>query len=145
MTDVVLERLLPAAVERVFDFVTRRQNVLTWWGPEGSSLPDEALDFSRPGPWHSVFINADGRRYKVSGHVTRVEKPNLVAFTWGWHDDTDKRGQESHVMIEISAAGPDSTRLVLRHADLPDDEATRHAHGVGWTSALNKLERALSA
>jgi uncharacterized protein YndB with AHSA1/START domain len=145
MTDLVLERLLPAAIDRVFDFVTRRQNVLTWWGPEGATVPDERLDFSRPGPWHSVFQNSDGRRYKVSGQVTRVEKPNLVAFTWGWHDDKDNRGPESHVMIEISEAGPDRTRLIVRHADLPDDPDSRGAHDRGWAGALTKLERLLSA
>jgi uncharacterized protein YndB with AHSA1/START domain len=143
MTDVVLERLLPAAVDRVFDFVTRRQNVLTWWGPEGGMVHEESLDLSRLGPWFSVFTGAEGRRYKVSGQVTRVERPTLVAFTWGWHDDTDARGRETHVTIEISAAGPDRSRLVLRHAGLADD--TTGAHSQGWQGALNNLERALAA
>jgi uncharacterized protein YndB with AHSA1/START domain len=140
MTDLVIERMMPAPLERVFDFVTRSHNVLGWFGPEGATLPEAALDFSRPGPWFSVFLNADGSRYKVSGQVTRVVKPNLVAFTWGWHDDSDRRGSESHVMIELSAAGDDQTRLVVRHADLPD-EAAREAHARGWNSTLNKLER----
>lgn len=140
MTEVVLERTLRAGVETVFAYVTRRQDLLTWWGPEGSTIPDESLDFSRPGPWHSVFINADGRRYKVSGQVTRVEKPNLVAFTWGWHDPDDNRGRETHVTIEITEAGPGRARLVLRHADLIDEDSA-NAHRQGWTSSLLKLER----
>jgi uncharacterized protein YndB with AHSA1/START domain len=143
MTDLVLERLLPAPIERVFDFVTRRHNVLSWWGPEGSSIPEEKLDFSRPGPWHSVFINADGKRYKVSGQVTSVKPPNLVAFTWGWHDAEDRRGRESHVTIEITEAGPDRSRLVLRHAELADQPAA-DAHRQGWESTLVKLVRLLS-
>lgn len=137
---VILERVLPAAVEKVFAFVTRHENLLSWWGPEGTTLPDENLDFSRAGPWHSVMMNADGRRFKVSGQLTRVEPPNLVAFTWGWHDEDDRRGHESHVTIEISEAGPGRARLRLSHARLPDAEAKR-LHGVGWTSSLGKLER----
>jgi uncharacterized protein YndB with AHSA1/START domain len=144
MTDVVLERLLPADCDRVFEFVSRHENLLSWWAPEGSTIPDETLDFTRRGPWHSVFINADGRRYKVSGQVTRVEKPNLVAFTWGWHDADDVRGRETHVMIELIPEGPAQTRLVLRHADLPDEDG-RQAHARGWTSSLGKLETALAA
>lgn len=141
MTDVVLERILPAAVERVFDFVTRRENLLTWWGPEGMSLPEEQLDFTRPGPWFSVMQGAEGQRYKVSGQVTSVRPPNLVAFTWGWHDENDRRGHESHVTIEISEAGPGKSRLRLSHARLPDQDA-RDRHAQGWTSSLRKLERA---
>lgn len=139
MSDVVMERMLPAAAERVFDFVTLRPLVLGWWGPEGGTVHDDQLDLSRPGPWHSVFENAEGRRYKVSGQVTRVERPSLVAFTWGWHDDSDRRGRETHVTIEIIAAGPALSRLVLRHVGLPDDGA--QAHRRGWSGSLAKLER----
>jgi hypothetical protein len=48
-------------------------------------------------------------------------------------------------MIEISEAGPDRTRLIVRHADLPDDPDSRGAHDRGWAGALTKLERLLSA
>lgn len=142
MSELVLERVLEAGAERVFDFLTQRPTLLTWFGPEGSTLPEENLDFSRPGPWFSVMINAEGQRYKVSGHVTRVEKPNLVAFTWGWHDPEDRRGRESHVMIELTQEAPDRTRLVLRHTDLPEDAVD--AHRRGWTSTLVKIERAFA-
>lgn len=142
MTDVILERILSAAVDRVFEFVTRHEHLVTWWGPEGMSLPEEALDFTRPGPWYSVMMNSQGQRYKVSGQVTSVRKPNLVAFTWGWHDENDRRGHESHVTIEISEAGPGKARLRLSHARLPDAEAAK-SHEEGWTSTLTKLERAV--
>ena len=78
-----------APPERVFEFVTQRHRVRDWWGPEGMSLPDEALDFSREGPWHSVMMNADGKRFKVSGRVTEVAPPHAVEFTWGWHDENN--------------------------------------------------------
>ena len=64
----------PAPPERVFAFLTERRHVLDWWGPEGMSLSDESLDFTREGPWHSVMLNADGRRFKVSGQVTEVAR-----------------------------------------------------------------------
>lgn len=140
MNDLVLERILPGSVERVFDLVTRREHLLTWWGPEGMTVPEERLDFTRTGPWHSVMVSPDGQRFKVSGQVTSVKAPNLVAFTWGWHDEAGQRGTESHVTIEIAAAGPGKSRLTLRHAGLPD-KAARDAHGEGWKSSLDKLER----
>ena len=143
MSELVLERVFPAPLELVFDFVTKRENLKTWWGPEGMTLPEEMLDFTRTGAWHSTMQNADGAKFKVSGQVTKVNPPNLVAFTWGWHDETDARGHESHVMIELEDAGEGKTKMVLRHQDLADDES-RENHNLGWTSSLRKLEAAFA-
>lgn len=141
---LVLERTYDVPPDRVFDVVTRADLLGRWWGPEGIVRSIGDLDFTRTGPWNSTMINAEGARFKVSGQVTRVERPVLVAFTWGWHDENDRRGRESHVTIELSAAGAGKTRFVLTHRDLPDaDQQTRHAEG--WTSSLRKLAAALGA
>ena len=140
---LVIERILSAPVEKVFEFITQRDNLLKWWGPEGMTVPEETLDFRRTGSWHSVMMSAEGNRFKVSGEVTEVKAPNLVAFTWGWHDEDDARGHESHVRLEVSAHGEGKTKLVLRHSELADDESAQN-HEMGWTSSLKKLERAFA-
>jgi uncharacterized protein YndB with AHSA1/START domain len=139
MNDLRIEMTFAAPQDMVFEFLTQRAHMLDWWGPEGTSLPEENLDFSREGPWHSVMMNADGRRFKVSGRVTRVSPPHSVELTWGWHDAEDRRGPESRVKIELSPA-PGGTAFVLTHSGLADDES-RANHRLGWTSALGKLER----
>lgn len=140
MSDLTITRTFPLPPEAVFDFVTRHDRILQWWGPEGSSLPEETLDFTREGPWHSVMMNADGKRFKVSGRVTEVTPPSAVEFTWGWHDENDDRGPDSRVRIELTAADAGGTRFVLTHSGLPDDES-RANHEMGWNSSLGKLER----
>jgi uncharacterized protein YndB with AHSA1/START domain len=141
MTELTLTRSFPLPPEQVFEFITRRDRLLQWWGPEGTTLPDERLDFTAEGPWHSVIMNADGRRFKVSGEVVEVSPPHTIQFTWGWHDETDARGPESRVRIELHAEGA-GTRFVLRHRELADAES-RSNHELGWTSSLGKLERLL--
>lgn len=133
-----LERLYKVPVERVFEAVTRPDMLAQWWGPVGIVRCTGALDFTRPGPWDSTMINAEGARYKVSGQVTTVKAPNLVAFTWGWHDDKDQRGHESHVQLELTEVDG-GTRFVLTHHDLPDDEQITN-HNQGWSSSLTKLD-----
>ncbi len=140
MTTLVLERVLAAPIATVFDFVTQERNLFEWWGPEGMTVPQGDLDFSRPGPWYSVMQNADGAKFKVSGQVTSVSPHDRVAFTWAWHDDQDQRGAESQVTIELTDTGQGSTRLVLTHSGLADDESAQN-HEMGWTSSLRKLER----
>lgn len=141
MTDLTITRSFPVPPERVFEFVTRRDRLLQWWGPEGATLPDERLDFTTEGPWHSVMANADGRRFKVSGKVVEVSSPNVIELTWAWHDETDARGPESRVRIELRPEGA-GTRFVLHHRELVDAESQSN-HELGWTSSLGKLERLL--
>ncbi|MEX0340454.1 MAG: SRPBCC domain-containing protein [Arenibacterium sp.] len=64
-----------------------------------------------------------------------------VGFTWGWHDDTDRRGPETHLPFPISKTAS-GARLVLHHRDLPDLEAAQ-SHSRGWLSTLNKIDRLL--
>lgn len=143
MTTLVLERQFPVPADQVFEFVTRHENILKWFGPEGTTLPEENLDFSRTGPWYGVMVNADGRRFKVSGEVKTVKAPNLVAFTWGWHDESDQRGHESHVTIEVAEDKPGQSLLTLRHEGLADEES-RDNHEMGWKSTFVKMERQLT-
>ncbi len=140
MTDLVIEKHFPAPPDLVFDFVTRPERLATWWGPESMHVTEAALDFSAPGPWHSVIVNAEGRRYKMSGEVTRIDPPRSVEFTWGWHDDADIRGPESRVRIDIAGADGGGTAFRLTQSGLADEES-RANHRMGWTSSLSKLER----
>ncbi len=138
MADLKLEREFPTTPENLFAWISDGAKLLQWWGPEGMHVPQHDLDFSRLGPWYSVMQNAEGQQYKVSGQVTHVDPPNSVGFTWGWHDDQDQRGAESHVTLTVEAVG-EGARLILDHRDLGDDEIAAN-HNQGWTSSLRKLE-----
>ena len=140
MPDLRLERDLDVSPDELWTFISAPEGLIQWWGPEGVTIPDHNLDFTRLGPWHSVMIGSEGKRYKVTGQVTHVRPKTSVGFTWAWHDEDDARGPESHVTLSIEPIGSDRARLVLDHMELPDDEAARH-HNEGWISCLKKLER----
>lgn len=140
MPDLTLTRHFSAPPDRVFAFISRTEHLLKWWGPEGMTVPEHDLRLDRKGPWFSVMTNAQGQRYKVSGHVTHVDPPNSIGFTWAWHDENDRRGVESHVTIRLVPAQNGGTDFSLTHVDLPDDDTAAN-HEQGWTSCLRKLER----
>lgn len=138
MTDLRLEREFSVSPDRLYAWVTDPDKLLQWWGPEGVTIPERELDFSRTGPWYSVMLGDEsGQRFKVSGQVTHVEPQKSVGFTWGWHDDDDKRGHESHVTFTIVETATGS-RLIIDHRDLDGSEMSAN-HERGWTSSLNKL------
>ncbi len=139
MAELVLERHFPSPIEKVFAFVSQTEHLLKWWGPEGMNVPEHELSFAAPGPWYSVMVNDKGQRFKVSGQVTHVDPPHSVGFTWAWHNDSDLRGNESHVTIRLSKDGDNATRFTLTHSDLEDEEQASN-HKSGWTSSLRKLE-----
>ena len=138
MADLKLERDFPVSPKDLFAWVSDGAKLLKWWGPEGLHVPEHDLDFSRIGPWYSVMQNGEGQQFKVSGHVTHIDRPKSVGFTWAWHDDQDQRGAESHVTFSVSATDSGS-RLVVDHRELVDAESATN-HNEGWTSSLRKLE-----
>lgn len=142
MTDLRLEREFKTSPARLFAAVSSQSDLLQWWGPEGVHVPKHDLNFSRIGPWFSVMQNADGQQFKVSGQVTHVDPPHSVGFTWGWHDDQDQRGAESHVTFTVLATEA-GARLIVDHRDLDDSEQSAR-HEAGWTSALSKLPALLT-
>ena len=146
MADVVtLERTLPVSAARVFEMVSRPENMVRWWGHDEMHLPEHNLDFTKPGPWYSIMESPDGTRRMVSGVVTEVEPPCFIAFTWAWHEGGPggPRGPETRVTIEISAIDKTRTRLILSHHDLGTDSA-RSGHTRGWPAVLDKLEKGLA-
>lgn len=140
MPDLDLTRHYAAPPEDVFRAVTDPDMLAQWWGPEGVRVESGDLDFTRTGAWGSVMINGEGGRYKVTGQVTHVDPPRSVGFTWAWHDEADRRGDESHVTITLADNGDGTTQFTLHHQQLATDEAAQN-HNQGWTSSLRKLER----
>ncbi len=144
MSVLKLERIFRQTPETVFAFVTRTEHLLEWWGPEGTGLRAHQLDLSRPGPWSSTLVNAEGGLHKMNGEVVEIDPPHSVEFTWGWHNDEDVRGYESRVRFEIEPDGETGSRFRLIHSGLADEtSATNHSRG--WTSMLGKLERLAGA
>ena len=137
MTDLRLEREFNVTPERPFEVVSSQAGLLQWWGPESTTLADHQLDFTRTGPWFSTIENSEGQQFKMSGQVTHIDALKSIGFTWGWHDETDQRGPESHVTFTI-AETKSGARLTIDHRDLDNDEQSER-HEMGWASTLRKL------
>lgn len=142
MSDIRLEREYPVTQKRLFEVLTTQSSIVQWWGHDGWIMIEERLDFSRTGPWFADMRSEEGNRFKLSGQVTRVSPHDIIGFTWGWHDEEDQRGPESHVTFTIAETAK-GARLVVDHRELvSDDIAAQHERG--WGGPLSRLERLLS-
>ena len=139
MGELSITRTFKAPPDKVFDYISKTEHLLKWWGHDGMTVPEHQLRFDKTGPWMSLLLSDEGNRYKMSGHVTHVDPPRSIGFTWAWHDENDRRGVESHVTIKLVPAQNGGTKFELRHVDLPPEAAESHERG--WSSTLARLER----
>ena len=142
MNDIQITRDFAVSPARLFEAITTKAEVIQWWGHDGMTVPDHALDFTQTGPWHAVMIGAEGGRFHMSGQITHVRAPASVGFTWGWHDDDGVRGAESHVTLTVTACAK-GARLTIDHVDLPSPEVAAR-HEAGWGGPMARLDRLLS-
>ena len=145
MTGIRIERHLPHPPHRVFAYVTDERHVLTWWGHDSTTVVDPDLSFDRPGPWRATLRFPDRREVTMSGHVTHVDPPRSVGFTWQWDGQDGWDDAESHVTIRLDPAPGGGTDLTLDHVRLPDAADWPLKQTRGWGSTLGRLEAALAA
>ncbi len=147
-TDVEFIRDYNVTIDRLWAAISEPGELVQWFGPEGVDVVACDLGFDATGPWFCQMVGREsGQSFKVSGIVTHTRPPKggtegSVGFTWGWHDENDQRGPESHVIFEVSSFGG-KARLRLVHRELPDSE-TAQRHTQGWLSSLACLEAYLT-
>jgi len=139
MAELRIERLFAASVERVFDYVTRPDLLMRWWGPVGTRIGENDLDLSRKGPWFFTLIREDGGGGRVTGEVLAVQRPDFVEFTLIVPGPEDSIMIDSLVRFEVSADKSGGTRFVLIQTGLSSEQVAEMSTK-GWVSTLARLE-----
>ena len=140
---VRFERLLPAPVERVWEYLTDSELRRTWFaGGEMELRPGGGITL--------VFRNSElspgdeevpekYRRYEgfeSHGEIVRAEPPRLLVFNW-----FEESGPPTEVSWSLEPQG-EQTRLVLTHRRLANRAAMANVSG-GWHLHLDVLEDVL--
>jgi uncharacterized protein YndB with AHSA1/START domain len=144
MTDLSIEKPIPLSPDRVFELITAPDYLPSWWGPEGVTLGEYSLDFTRPGPWSSVMVEPESGEHRVSGEVLNITPEGTVEISWAWHDrESGVRGHESTIRLSVRPDGRGGTILTMYQTGLPDAESAR-LHHEGWASSLSRIGPLLS-
>ncbi len=137
MSELRLERDYNVPPEELFAFVTEPQNLIQWWGPEGTGVAEAKLDLRRPGPWSLSLTHPSGGPFEMRGTVLKVTPPRFVEFTMNVPgSDTD-----STVRFEVTPQGAGS-RLTLIQSGISDEMVAMGQRG--WGSTLARLERLIA-
>ena len=141
---VRFERLLPARIERVWDYLTDSELRGRWFAEGAWEL--------RPGGrialiFHNSRLAAEGEALpekfacyeglETHGRILELDPPRVLVHSWEEED-----GTETHVRWELAPEG-DRTRLTLTHSRLPSVAMTIDVSG-GWHLHLDALEDMLA-
>ncbi len=137
-----LDRSLPAARSRVFEAFADQEQLASWWGPEGFSIPSLRFEPVVGEAYRIEMRPPEGDAFYLAGEFRAVEPPERLAFTFRW-EDPDPDDVENVVELVFRPAG-ESTELALVQEPFRTEER-RALHDGGWTDSLNKLEALLSA
>ena len=140
MGELRIERHYAVTPERLFALLTQTENLLKWWGPEGTSVAEHSLDLTQTGPWNFVLLDPHGGRHRMSGEVRAVDSPRSVEFTLIVHEPEDDPSINSTVRFEVRPDGAGGSHFVLTQTGLTD-EMIMIGSTRGWTSTFARLER----
>lgn len=141
-TELRIERLIAAPPRQVFALWTQPDLIVKWWGPEGFDVPTHSFDITQGGRWRTTMRSPEGSLHTVSGEYREIVPDSRLVFTWGWDDDSGKRGHETEVAITFEAT-PGGTKLVLLQREFENKES-RDKHQGGWSSSFNCLAQTAS-
>ena len=147
---LVIQRVLQAPPERVFDAFTDPQQLQKWWWPNGFTCPAAEVDLRVGGKYRLAMewpgsIPAEAQfAHHMAGEYYEIDRPHRLVMSG--RAVSDEQGELFATLIEVTFEGRDgSTALTVRQSyfePLPPAEAMGGAEQ-GWSEQLGKLERLL--
>jgi uncharacterized protein YndB with AHSA1/START domain len=132
---VVVQRVMPATPEVVFDEWLDPEALQEWMCPHPVRVVDVTVDARVGGTVH-FDVDDSGTRVLISGQFLAIERPHLLRFTWSnsnWEDPT----QASVVTVTFAPVGREETLMSIEHSLLPPTEF--ESFHTGWITTFDQL------
>jgi uncharacterized protein YndB with AHSA1/START domain len=151
---VVIERVVSATREVVWEMWADPKHFAEWYGPSGATIPVAEFDL-RPGGERRVCMAMDTpngpMRMWFGGHFEEIEPPARLVYT---EYVADEHGEPvAAEMAGMPADHPTVTTIIVALEDLGERTRMKVTHvgipegspgAMGWNMALDKLEAALT-
>lgn len=146
---LVIERVLDAPREKVWQAWTDPEQIKKWWGPKGFTAPSIQSDFREGGTYHWAMQSPDGQVYWSTGTFHEIVPQERLVVTDSFADEQGNVVPPSHygmegdhpmegrVIVTFEDAGG-KTKLTVRYEGMAPSETRDLAEG-GWNETLDKL------
>ena len=141
--ELVVTRIFDAPRLLLFKMWTEPEHLARWWGPRGFTGLSGRMDVRPGGTWTRSMQAPDGSIIRKHGVYREIVAPERLVFTYVTDDIGGEPGSET--LVTVTFADLDGkTRLTL-HQVAFQSVAARDDHRRGWTGALERLAKHLSA
>jgi uncharacterized protein YndB with AHSA1/START domain len=151
---LVIERVIDAPREKVWEAWTDPEQVKKWWGPKDFTAPSIQSDFREGGKYLWAMRGPDGKDYWSTGTFHEIVPPERLVVTDSFADEQGNPVPPSHYgmagdhpaegLVTVTFDDVDGkTKLTVRYEGMAPSE-TRDLAEAGWNETLDKLEALLS-
>ena len=150
--ELVIQRVVKASPERVFDAFTDPQQLTEWWWPQGFTCPAAEVDLRVGGTYRIAmewpdFIPAENQfSHHMGGEYYEIDRPRRLVMSG--RAVNDEQGELFATLIELTfEACEGGTALTMRQSyfePMPPAEALNGAEQ-GWNEQLDKLDALLAS
>lgn len=141
--ELVLQREMPHARERVWQAMTDPAHVNQWWGPDGFTNENVAMDFRVGGLWAFDMVGPDGTRYPNHVLFKEITPPSRLVFD---HGDRERVWFETTITLQPTRRGTLITlRQVFPSQAARDEVVDKYGALEGGLQHLAKLEAYVAA
>jgi uncharacterized protein YndB with AHSA1/START domain len=141
---LVITRVLDAPRDMVFAAWIDQDQAARWWGPKGFTSVSCTMDVRVGGVWRRVMHSPEGTEHRARGVCQEISRPERLAFTYAWEDETGRPKHETLVRLTFADLGNGKTELTLHQARF-ETVAARDDHEAGWSSCLDRFADHLAA
>lgn len=151
--ELVIERVLDAPRERVWQAWTDPEHIKKWWGPKGFTAPSIESDFREGGTYLYCMKGPEGQEYWSTGTFHEIVPMERIVVTdsfadengnvvppehYGMEGDHPMEGQVTVTFEELDG----KTKLTVVYSGMAPSEMRDMAE-TGWNETLDKLVASL--
>lgn len=134
-----MTELFDAPPERVFKAWTTKKDFISWYGPEGFTVPFCEMDVQVGGAWRACIRSSEGDEYWMQGKYIEITAPSKLVFTYEDGSENSSKLDATTVTITFKKSG-NQTEMKFQQTNFPTVEM-RDSHNWGWSGAFNCLRK----
>jgi uncharacterized protein YndB with AHSA1/START domain len=140
---VLAEIHIAAPPERVFQALTRPEELMRWFSDQSCPAKRWEMDARKGGRWK--FASAAAAKpmngvseFRSGGEILEIDPPRLLVYSWhaNWHDDPSL---PAVVRWDLQPSG-NGTLVKVIHSGLATEKQARGDYAGGWVGVLNNLK-----
>lgn len=120
--ELVVEKILNAPRELVFEVWTNPNHLVHWWGPVGFTTTSREMDMRSGGTWRFTMHGPDGHDFLNKIVFLEVEKPSKLVYQHAGEGET--ADISFHVTVTFEQQG-NQTRLTMKSVLSSSEELDR--------------------